>query len=425
MNLSKFLIFVTLLCSITKGNSQTYIHIFTDRDNIYKLGRIYDVTPLQIAKVNELDSVNQKLLPYQKLIIPDKEYKTDKRGGRVIKTIKHKIIKAESLYSIARHYGVSVYDILLLNPSIERGKPLTQGDELKLQVPANNQSQYSKQIIYLNGDLLKYEEIVVKDSVLFKAALKLNEKFDERLHAVPEVIAETETLEEDIMFDTFFIPKHDTTIMSKMIFNCITFGADSTIDKQVWLDIMYEQVLYVNSELRPKKITSDHLFLIQAFNRLQKLNKEHPGNDFLFGIRGLLYYWLGNNHKALIFSDEALTYNPTNEAALLVRAAIGEEDVHFDYAFNIFKTIHNNRPERNFTLYNIATLYYINNDFPNAIDYYKKLLDRSKELAPELNYRIGHSYIILANDDEGCEFLKESERLGFLKGAAMRTRSCK
>jgi tetratricopeptide (TPR) repeat protein len=424
MNVPKLICSLLILCSGFQGYSQTYIHIFTDRDNIYKLARIYDITPLQIAKVNELDSVNQRLLPYQKLIIPDKDYNGDKMSGRVVKTIKHKIIKGESLYSIARHYGVTVYDVLLLNPSIERGKPLYEGEELKLQVSANSHSQYSKQIIYLNGDLLKYEEIVVKDSALFKAALRLNELFDQRMNQTIEEVVE-ETVEPDIIFDTFFIPKSDTTAMSKLIYSCITFGEDSAVDKQPWLDEIYEEILYINSEIKTRKIHSDKLFIVQAFNRIQKLNKEHPTNDFLFGLRSLLYYWLGNNHKALIFSDEALAYNAANEPALLVRAAVGQVDVHFDYASKLYTSIHDKRPDRNFTLYNIATLYYINNDFPKAIEYYKQVLARSRDLAPELTYRIGHSYMLIGNDDDGCEYIRESERLGFPKGIALRTRSCK
>lgn len=416
---NRFLSILIICFTLTQSVAQTYIHIVTNRDNIYKLAKIYDVTPQQIIKVNQLDSVNQKLVLYQKLIVPDKNYEINKVNGRTIKNLKHYIVKNETLYSIAKNYGIAIYDILLLNPNIERDKALIEGEELKLQIPVYNQSQYSRQLIYLNGDLFKYDEELIADTKNVEIANQVNLNFDQKVLDLYEVKAI-----EDIV-DSFYLTTNDTSVMSRLIYNCVIHGDDSTINKQKWLDAMYEEVLYVGSELKPKKVNCDHQFLSQAFNALSELNISNPKNDFLFGLRAILYYWIGNNRKALIFTDEALKYNPKNESALLVRATIGQEDNHFNYAFKLLNEIHTKRPDRNFSLFNLASLYYTNNNFPQAIEHYIQLLKRSQTIAPELNFRIGHSYLIQGNDDFGCEHLRASENQGFQKAIAMRNRVCR
>jgi LysM repeat protein len=419
MRLKKFFLLIIFLITSYISEAQTYIHIVTKRDNIYKLAKIYDVTPKQIAEVNQLDSVNQKLVLYQKLIVPDKNYEINKVNGRTIKNLKHFIAKNETLYTIARNYGIAVYDILLLNPNIERDKALIEGEELKLQIPVFNQSQYSRQLIYLNGDLFKYDEETIADTKNVEIANQINAGFEQKILDLYEVKAI-----ENIV-DSFYLTTNDTSVMSRLLFNCITKGVNPEVDKQPWLDAMYEEILYIGSELKPKKVNCDHAFLGQAFNALNELNIANPKSDYLFGLRAILYYWIGNYRKALIFTDEAFAYNPKNESALLVRAALGQEDNHFNYAYNIYKDLHEKRPDRNFTLFNLASLNYTNNNFPKAIELYIELLKRSETYAPELNYRIGHSYLIQNNDDFGCEYIKAAEKLGYHKAIAMRTRACK
>ena len=110
--------------------AQTYVHIVTDRDNIYKIARIYGVTPQQILKINKMDTSNLRLMEHSILIVPDKNYHVNGSAGRMIKNLQHRIVKGESLYSIARKYGVTVYDILMLNPHLSRGAPLPADEDI-------------------------------------------------------------------------------------------------------------------------------------------------------------------------------------------------------------------------------------------------------------------------------------------------------
>ena len=156
MSLRVRIILYILFLSFIKVYSQTYVHIVTDRDNIYKIARIYGVTPLQILKINKMDTTNYRLMEHTILIIPDKNYNTEGSRGKIIKTIQHRIIVGESLYTIARKYGVTIYDLLLLNPHLNRGEPLHTDEDINVQVALNADSQYSRQIVYLNGDMYKY-----------------------------------------------------------------------------------------------------------------------------------------------------------------------------------------------------------------------------------------------------------------------------
>lgn len=398
--------------------SQTYVHIVTDRDNIHKLARIYGVTAKQIAKINKLDSTNIQLMEHSILIIPDKNYQEEQPSGRMIKNIIHRVEKNESLYTISRKYGVTVYDLLLLNPHLDRGLPLQEGEELNVQVTMNAESQYSRQIIYLNGDLYKFNLIEVKDSFEFELVKKFNATLDDR-------IAEAfEAKQTSLAIDSFPYPENDQDMMTRLIYYLVSTATDSFVDKTLWLDSMYEEVFYVGSELNEKKINADPEFISKALTTIYKLNIAKPSNDFLFGLRAVIYYWLGSHRKSLIFTDETLAIQPNNESALMVRAAIGQLDGHIPYAKSITQKLYESKP-RNFLLYNLGTLHYTNQEFSKAIELYSQLLKKEHFLAPEINYRIGHSYILQGDVDNGCEYIKEAEKARYHRAISMRHRSCK
>ena len=330
----RYFILITIVCGfLGKSNAQTYVHIVTDRDNIYKIARIYGVTPLQILKINKMDTSNLKLMEHSILIVPDRNYSLDGSAGKIVKYIDHRIAKSESLYSISRKYGVTVYDILLNNPHLSRGNPLPIDEEIRIQVTLNAESQYSRQIIYLNGDLFKFNLIEVRDSAEFELVKAFNATLDDRISSIYEAQEFT------VAFDSFPYPDDDSDIMTRLIYHLVKNGADPEKDKQIWLDSLYEEVFYVGSELNAKKINADAVFLSRAFNILAKLNKANPKNDFLFGLRSVLYYWLENYEKSIIFTDEALGLNPNCEPAIIVRAAMGQADNHVPYAKELYKKV--------------------------------------------------------------------------------------
>jgi tetratricopeptide (TPR) repeat protein len=412
------LVFIFIL-SYAKIYAQTYVHIVTDRDNIHKLARIYGVTPLQILKINKMDTTNLRLMEHSILIIPDRNYSTDGSSGKMVKKIAHRISTGESLYSIARKYGVTVYDLLLLNPHLSRGDQLKVDEDINVQVTLNSESQYSRQIIYLNGDMFKYNLIEVRDKEEFELVKVFNETLDDRISS----IYDAQVVE--VAYDSFPYPDDDSEIMTRLIYHLVKNGADSTVNKQIWLDSLYEEVFYVGSELNVKKINIDQVFLSRAFDLLTKLNKVNPKNDGLFGLRGLLHYWLENYNKAQIFADEALAINPDCESALVIRAAMGQIDNHIPYAKDLYKKIDSHSPGRDFITFNIGSLFYAENDFNPAIENYSKLIAKRHKLSPEINFRIGHSYVLSGNDDAGCEYIRAAEKEQFHRALALRQRLCK
>ena len=399
--------------------TQTYVHIVTDRDNIYKIARIYGVTPQQILKINKMDTSNLRLMEHSILIVPDKNYQVNGSAGRMIKNLQHRIVKGESLYSIARKYGVTVYDILMINPHLSRGAPLPADEDINIQVTTNAESQYSRQIIYLNGDLHKYNLIEVRDTAEYELVKEFNSTLDDRIASIYDA------QKVEVAFDSFPYPENDKDMMTRLIYHLVKNGADSTVNKQLWLDSLYEEVFYVGSELNEKKINADAVFLSRAFNILAKLNNAHPKNDLLFGIRSALYYWLENYSKASIISDEALGLNPNCEPAIIVRAALGQTDNHISYARELYKKMESMRPNRDFITYNLASLHYSDNDFTPAIELYSQLVKKEHRLAPEINFRIGHSYVLIGNDDVGCEYIRASEKQRFHRALSTRSRMCK
>lgn len=420
MSLARFIFLGIFSFSLVGGNAQTYVHIVTDRDNIHKLARIYGVSAAQIAKINKLDSANIRLMEHSILIIPDKTYQADNLSGRMVRTIEHRIEKNESLYTIARKYGITVYDLLLLNPHLDRGLPLLEGEEIRVQVTLNADGQYSRQIVYLNGDLYKFNLIEVKDSAEFELVKQFNATLDQRIAEIYEV------LPTDEIFDSFPYPENDKHIMTRLIYHLVKNGADSSIDKTDWMDSLYEEVFYVGSEMVEHDYEAvDQEFVVRAFTTIYKMNLANPKNDFLFGLRAVLYYWMESNQKALIFSDEALTINKKNTSALLVRAAVGQQDKHIPYAKDLYKRVNEMLPNKDFLIYNMASLCYVNQEFTTAIELYSKLLTNPHKLAPEINYRIGHCYILNGDDDNGCEYLRTAERLGYDKASSLRLRNCR
>ncbi|MFY7861481.1 MAG: LysM peptidoglycan-binding domain-containing protein, partial [Chitinophagales bacterium] len=145
-SLSCFLFILALENSLF---AQTEVHVFLKGETIYSVARKYKTSPKLIAKVNELDSINQKIYPYQKLIIPKSYFELNRQKDRNIKQVKHNVGINESLYSIAEKYNTTVYDILLRNRHIKRGEVLPIGSEIVVIASQNVKAQISEQIIFL------------------------------------------------------------------------------------------------------------------------------------------------------------------------------------------------------------------------------------------------------------------------------------
>lgn len=102
---------------VAKGINETYIkltkikgvigliiHVVKPGESIYSIARQYGVSPNKIIQDNELTNPNQLVVGQTLVIIPEDRT--------------HVVSPGESLYTIARKYRVSVEDILDANPNI-------------------------------------------------------------------------------------------------------------------------------------------------------------------------------------------------------------------------------------------------------------------------------------------------------------------
>lgn len=120
------------------------VYVVVKGDSLYSIAKIYGVSVNDILKANNL--TNTALSIGQKLIIPVND---NASNNYIIYTV----VKGDSLYSIAKIYGVTVNDIRVLNSL--KSDALQIGDKLK--IPVNNSDTttptYATHIV-VSGDSL-------------------------------------------------------------------------------------------------------------------------------------------------------------------------------------------------------------------------------------------------------------------------------
>lgn len=97
--------------------AQSAKHKVVSGDNLYAIAKKYNVTVADLAKANNL-STQTSLRIGQVLVIPGKNQEVKVVPATAASTVKaqlHVVAAGESLYSIAKKYGVTVKDIQLWN----------------------------------------------------------------------------------------------------------------------------------------------------------------------------------------------------------------------------------------------------------------------------------------------------------------------
>ena len=101
-------------------------HKVKSGETLYSISRMYGITELALREANP--SVRaENLKPGQRLIIPEQmEKEPDQEPAYNEEGIAyHKVKRRETLYSIARYYGVTVDEIRAVNPELGWGSPKT------------------------------------------------------------------------------------------------------------------------------------------------------------------------------------------------------------------------------------------------------------------------------------------------------------
>lgn len=122
-------LFIILSATIVSGAQR---HVVKEGESIIDVAAMYDTTPLELAVANNLD-LNSPLEAGQKLIIV--KMAEEEIINNITVPEVHKVTKGETLYSIAKKYGVSVATLASIN-HIKANAKLVQGRIIKIITPA-------------------------------------------------------------------------------------------------------------------------------------------------------------------------------------------------------------------------------------------------------------------------------------------------
>ena len=150
-------------------------HILKPGETLYSLSRRYDCSLDDLLKLNPGIDIND--IPVgQKILLPlddatRNELSFDEEGY-----LFHKVKKGETLYSIARYYGVSPREIRSVNWELGWGGPKS-GDVLRIPQPSTTSAEiFSPEIVPVDSVPEKTDTVIIEDSYTYDE-LKKEELF--------------------------------------------------------------------------------------------------------------------------------------------------------------------------------------------------------------------------------------------------------
>ena len=112
-----------------------HTHRVQPGETLYGIARLYRISEASLRGANPAVTT-ESLRPGQLLNIPESMPETEETGPAYNEEgfAYHKVKKRETLYSIAKYYGVTVYDIRTANPELGWGGPQT-GQVIRIPLP--------------------------------------------------------------------------------------------------------------------------------------------------------------------------------------------------------------------------------------------------------------------------------------------------
>lgn len=137
-----------------------YVHIVQDGNTLWGISQLYKSSAEKITEVNNLTSNGVQV--GQKLLIPvDDSPEIDTQiSNTTPKT--HKVEKGDNVYNISKRYGVSMEDIVKLNPGAENG--ISLGQELIL--PSNSRAIKKEDVTLTTMTQVSFSDSIVNYIVL-------------------------------------------------------------------------------------------------------------------------------------------------------------------------------------------------------------------------------------------------------------------
>jgi murein DD-endopeptidase MepM/ murein hydrolase activator NlpD len=123
------------LCAVIPAAAGEFEHVVQNGDTVYSLARRYGVKAEEILFLNGIEDA-RKIKVGQKLRVPDASIMAAPiAGGGSAAFVTHTAVNGDTLYGIARSYGVS-YQALLTANNFPKNKLLKIGERVKVPLPA-------------------------------------------------------------------------------------------------------------------------------------------------------------------------------------------------------------------------------------------------------------------------------------------------
>jgi LysM repeat protein/ABC-type branched-subunit amino acid transport system substrate-binding protein len=144
-----------------KDGKEYIIHTVIKGQTLYSISKIYKVAVEDIEKENP--DVKNGLKPSMEILIPTGKLikQGNPTGNQQTQFIEHTVKKQETLYGISKQYGISVDELMNLNPDIKKG--LKTG--MVMRIPQKKKdSVIKKEIpeIKKNEDTIKQNDEIIK-----------------------------------------------------------------------------------------------------------------------------------------------------------------------------------------------------------------------------------------------------------------------
>ena len=203
-SLKSALFFWLFLVAMTINAQNFIIHKVEKGQTLRDIAKMYQIAPSDIIKVNSELSAGTKLIPGQKLLIPNKEISAQKvdsvkLGDKPIDYKYHTVGENETLFSLSKQYHSKIEDIVKLNQ--------VEGFDIKLGqiliIPIFADKNAPKQI-----DTLKYTYYVVQPKQgKWRVAYDHGITIDELERLNPEIQNETLKIGQKLIVPKFITSK--------------------------------------------------------------------------------------------------------------------------------------------------------------------------------------------------------------------------
>ena len=205
--------------TITVNNKQYYKHIVQKGETLYAISKKYNVSVDDIKKANK--GLGESLSLNQEILIPIRRNTQNADSAYVPKNksdyLEVTVQKGQTLYSISKSYGVSLNDLIAINPTIENG--LKEGQII--YIPIKKLKENPQETVDKSTNFISHK--VKRKETLYSLSKKYNvtiEEIKEANNGLPEGLKQGETIripviqpvkkKQDISINKNFIALNDS-----------------------------------------------------------------------------------------------------------------------------------------------------------------------------------------------------------------------